>query len=206
MKKQTESVLLIFIKNPEAGEVKTRLAKTVGTPKAMQVYNKLLNVTLQNAGQVPVTRQIWYSSYVDYNDGWQQKNFGKFLQEGEDLGTRMKKAFATAFDEGFEKVVIIGSDCPDIKPDLLEKAFEMLEEKPVVIGPASDGGYYLLGLRYFIPSLFLNKEWSTEQVYPQTIETLQQLGVGFEVLPELNDIDTVDDLKKSAFANEILYD
>lgn len=204
MTKQFENALIIFIKNPEEGKVKTRLAKTIGSSGALNIYKKLLNLTLQSALEIPVSRQLWYSSYIDYEDEWGQAHFGKFLQEGDDLGVRMKKAFAQAFDEGFEKVVIIGSDCPDVTPEILQQAFSQLDEKPVVIGPARDGGYYLLGMRYFIPSLFLDKNWSTKRVYSQTTETLNQLNVEFEVLPELNDIDTEEDLKKSTVLNDKL--
>lgn len=206
MTKQFESALIIFIKNPEDGKVKTRLAKTIGSTGALNIYKKLLHLTLQSAIKIPVSRQLWYSSYIDYEDAWDQEKFGKFLQEGDDLGVRMKKAFAQAFDEGFEKVVIIGSDCPDVTPEILQQAFSYLDEKPVVIGPAHDGGYYLLGMRYFIPSLFLDKSWSTKRVYTQTIETLKQLNVKFEVLPKLNDIDTEEDLKKSTVFNDKLID
>lgn len=196
-----EHLLMIFVKNPEKGKVKTRLAKSVGDLEALLVYKKLLYYTVQVASGVPVSRQIWYSSFIDYKDSIDQGVFEKRLQEGDDLGARMKKAFARAFDEGFDRVLIIGSDCPGLTEEVILNAFNVLDSHQVVIGPSEDGGYYLLGMRKFIPDLFVDVNWSTETVYEKTVETVKNLGLSYSTLPVLNDIDTAADLRESGFAD-----
>lgn len=196
-----EHLLMIFVKNPEKGKVKTRLAKSVGDLEALLVYKKLLYYTVQVASGVPVSRQIWYSSFIDYKDSIDQGVFEKRLQEGDDLGARMKKAFARAFDEGFDRVLIIGSDCPGLTEEVILNAFNVLDSHQVVIGPSEDGGYYLLGMRKFIPDLFADVNWSTETVYEKTVETVKNLGLSYSTLPVLNDIDTAADLRDSGFAD-----
>jgi rSAM/selenodomain-associated transferase 1 len=196
-----EHLLMIFVKNPEKGKVKTRLAKSVGDLEALLVYKKLLNYTVQVASGVPVSRQVWYSSFIDYKDSIDQGVFEKRLQEGDDLGARMKKAFARAFDEGFDRVLIIGSDCPGLTEEVILNAFNVLDSHQVVIGPSEDGGYYLLGMRKFIPDLFSDVNWSTETVYEKTVETVKNMGLSYSTLPVLNDIDTEADLRDSGFAD-----
>lgn len=194
-----KKLLLIFVKNPERGKVKTRLAKTVGEDKAYQTYLKLLSFTIEIAGEVQAQKQIWYSSFVDESDDLGGPDFEKKLQKGANLGERMLNAFQEAFDEQFEKVVIIGSDCPDISPEIVEGAFAELDKEDVVIGPSEDGGYYLLGLRKLVPEVFRDISWSTESVYPETVQVLKNKDMSFGKLPTLNDIDTEEDLSKSDF-------
>ncbi|MEX2435241.1 MAG: TIGR04282 family arsenosugar biosynthesis glycosyltransferase [Balneolaceae bacterium] len=196
-----EDLLMVFVKNPEKGKVKTRLAKSIGDLKALLVYKKLLNYTVQVASGVPVSKQVWYSSFIDYKDSIDQIVFEKRLQEGDDLGARMKKAFARAFDEGFDRVLIIGSDCPGLTEEMILNAFNVLDNQQVVIGPSEDGGYYLLGMRKFIPDLFSDVNWSTETVYDETVETVKNMGLSYSTLPVLNDIDTEADLRDSGFAD-----
>lgn len=195
--------LLIFIKNPTVGKVKTRLAATLGDDKALEVYKALTAYTQSITADVNVNRQVWYSSFIDNSDGWSSHHFEKKLQKGRDLGERMSKAFEHAFDEGCHKIVIIGSDCPGLTSHHLEKAFLLLEEKDCVMGPSEDGGYYLLGLRKKLPALFKDRKWSTESVLKEAIATLKTHGFSYELLEELNDIDNEEDLKKSNFKPEI---
>lgn len=196
-----EHLLMVFVKNPEKGKVKTRLAKSVGDLEALLVYKKLLNYTVQVTSGVPFSRQVWYSSFIDYKDSIDPGVFEKRLQEGDDLGARMKKAFARAFDEGFDRVLIIGSDCPGLTEEVILDAFNELDSYQVVIGPSEDGGYYLLGMRKFIPDLFADINWSTDTVYEKTVETVYNLGLSYSTLPVLNDIDTAADLRDSGFAD-----
>lgn len=193
------NLLLIFIKNPEPGDVKTRLAASIGNQKAYQVYLKLLSHTLKSAAGVDVNRQVWYSSYVDSDDFISELDFKKRLQQGENLGARMLYAFKTGFDKGYRKIVIIGSDCPDVTPSVIEQAFEELTENDIVIGPSIDGGYYLLGMKKMCKELFRDIDWSTERVMGQTLERVNNLSLSIYRLPELNDIDTVEDLKKAGW-------
>jgi uncharacterized protein len=195
---KSKKLLLIFIKNPEPGKVKTRLAKTVGKNKAYQVYLDLLSHSITVAKKVDSVRQVWYSSFIDRDDEIAENTFQKFIQKGSDLGERMEYAFAQGFKNGYEKIVIIGSDCPGITASIIEDAYKMLDDCDVVLGPSEDGGYYLLGMRQFNPELFSNIEWSTERVLQQTGFAIQKKGLAWHQLPVLNDIDTEEDLRKSS--------
>jgi len=187
--------LLIFIKNPELGKAKTRIAKTVGDEKALQVYLELLKHTRKVATQVEANRYLFYSQFIDRNDDWDNALFDKKLQAKLDLGARMSAAFQKAF-EGNEKVVIIGSDCASLNIEMIKQAFQALETDDFVIGPAEDGGYYLLGMNNFQPVVFQNIEWSTEQVLPRTIEHIIDLDATYTLLPTLSDIDYWEDWLK----------
>jgi rSAM/selenodomain-associated transferase 1 len=116
------------------------------------------------------------------------------VQTGDDLGERMKNAFATAFVEGFEKVVIIGSDCPQLTSMHIQEAFDLLSNYDIIIGPAVDGGYYLLGMKRLISEVFINKIWSSDQVFMQTMADIEHLHLSYYLLETLRDIDTEEDL------------
>lgn len=189
-----DGILIIFIKNPVKGEVKSRLAETLGEEKALNIYLQLLLHTRIVSQAVNVRRWLYYSAYVDTEDDWPKGHFEKKLQAKGNLGFKMESAFREAFLQS-PKVVIIGSDCPEIDSGVIQSAFEELDDYPFVIGPATDGGYYLLGMREFQPSLFRNKPWSTSKILDETLETIQPLGKVF-LLPELSDLDTEEDLKR----------
>lgn len=195
MPQELKRLLMVFIKNPERGQVKTRLAIDLGDDKALEVYHKLLEQTRNVSLSVKCSKQLWYASFVDQNDEWPEVFFTKKQQEGSDLGERMKMAFETAFAEDFGKVVIIGGDCPQLDGSTLEEAFARLDDFPVVVGPANDGGYYLLGMNRFY-NLFDGIEWSTTSVLNDSIKKMRQLGLKYFKLPELIDLDTIDDYKK----------
>lgn len=192
-------LLVIFVKNPEEGKVKTRLAADIGNKRALDVYQKLLAYTRGVVQKLNVTKEVWYSSHVDNSDDWGADQFIKKLQKGDNLGERMQEAFRQGFLEGFGRILIIGSDCPALSDQHLLSAYEELECNDVVLGPSQDGGYYLLGMNHYIPELFINKSWSRDSLYGETIKTLDQLDESWGELEELNDIDTLDDLNKSSF-------
>lgn len=194
-----KKLLLIFVKNLLPGNVKTRLAETVGDAKARQTYRKLVDFTIGTAKEIHVKKQIWYSSFVDKDDGYTGADFEKKLQDGDDLGQRMWTAFRDGFEKGFKKIIIIGSDCPDITPEIIENGFAGLNHKDVVIGPSEDGGYYLIGSTKFIPEIFSTVPWSTEEVFSETVRILNEKNLVYFLLPTLNDIDTEEDLRKSGF-------
>lgn len=184
----TSNVLLIFIKNPELGKAKTRIAQTVGDKKALEVYQELLEHTCIITSKVAAKKQLYYSQFIDYQDGWSAETFQKHLQTKGDLGDRMQEAFRQAFQRN-SKVVIIGSDCADLTTDLMEQAFQALDEHDFVVGPATDGGYYLLGMNAFHPEVFANMEWSSEKVLPDTLATIERNHWNVHLLPALTDID-----------------
>jgi len=194
-----DNLLLIFIKNPVPGKVKTRLAAAVGPQKAYQIYLKLLSLTIDAASETGADRQVWYASYIDSDDFISEPDFNKRKQIGEDLGARMLHAFKSGFNEGYKNIIIIGSDCPDVNPAVLEEAFSELREHDLVIGPSADGGYYLLGMKNLYKALFGEIDWSTDRVLEQTLEKANSLSLSVACLPELNDIDTIEDLKKAGW-------
>ena len=189
--------IIIFIKNPQSGKVKTRISNTLGHDEALRIYIILLEEIRKTTLQVNAERHLFYSDYISEDDKWSRDDFRKFIQTGHDLGERMKIAFENIFkslpsDQG-HKVIIVGSDCPYLTPAIFEEAFLTLDNNDVVIGPAFDGGYYLLGMKNFLPYLFECIEWSTSQVLTQTIHILNLLNNTYHLLPVLHDIDTEDD-------------
>lgn len=196
-----EAVLIIFVKNPAPGKVKTRLAKEMGEAEAVSVYKALLAITHQATAPLNCAKKVYYQDDIGKHDLWDEGDFVKCRQSNGGLGEKMEAVFRENLKQ-FSKTVIIGSDCPDIKPELLEEAFGQLEQHDAVIGPAEDGGYYLLGLKTFEPALFTNKSWSTDRVLEETLETLRERGYTYHLLPVLNDIDTPEDLRKSPLKDQ----
>lgn len=189
-----KNLLLIFTKNPVAGKVKTRLARDLGNEKALQVYNFLLQHSMQVTSSLKVEKHVYYSDEVASRDIWDNAEFEKKQQHGSNLGVRMENAFREGFAEGFENIIIIGTDLYDIDSSDLENAFRELEQHDVVIGPAQDGGYYLLGMKSLNSALFKNKDWSTSSVYKDSLRDLEDYKV--KVLNTKNDIDVLDDIKE----------
>lgn len=189
------TTLIIFIKNPKLGKVKTRLAATVGDEKALSIYKKLLSFTQKLAISLPCERMLFYSDEIEANDDWSNVFFQKNKQYGNDLGERMKNAFCEVLLTS-KKAIIIGSDCAELTKEILENAFEALEKNDFVIGPAEDGGYYLLGMNHFEPTIFENINWSTAEVLSKTIEKIARLEKKVAFMPTLSDIDNEEDWKK----------
>lgn len=182
--------LIIFIKNPVKGKVKTRLAATIGDEKALEVYLKLIDYTLNLVKALNVEVNLFFSDLVISDYPFSMKH----LQKGNDLGDKMKNAFKKCFDEGGKNVVIIGTDCAELTKEIIDEAFKELENNSVVIGPALDGGYYLLGMNQFYSTIFNGIEWSTSSVYNETKMILEKENISLGVLPILSDIDTEEDL------------
>ena len=190
----SDSLLMIFVKNLIPGMVKTRLAKDIGIDKALDVYNELVHHTHNITKKLEVDKSVYYSEYVELEDIWDNGDYKLTSQKGMTLGEKMHHAFDEGFDS-YNKVVIIGSDCYDLNSKIIKSAFEMLEEYDVVVGPASDGGYYLLGMKEFLPQLFEGKQYSTDTVLEELLQEAEALELTAYQLPTLNDIDTLDDLK-----------
>ncbi|WP_040280224.1 TIGR04282 family arsenosugar biosynthesis glycosyltransferase [Psychroserpens damuponensis] len=188
-----KTALIIFTRNPELGKCKTRLAKTIGDQAALDIYKYLLQHTANVAKKVNADRFVFYSEALIIDDIWGAAHFRKKLQKGKNLGERMHNAFDDLFHLGYEKVIILGSDLLDLNKDIIENAIDRLHKNDVVIGPAEDGGYYLLGMKELHPAIFINKAWGTETVREDTIADLKNKDVS--LLQPLNDIDTFDDMK-----------
>ncbi|GAB3199770.1 rSAM/selenodomain-associated transferase 1 [Pontibacter aydingkolensis] len=189
-----KNLLMLFVRNPELGKVKTRLAASVGPEEALAIYMHLLQHTKQVTENLPVDKVVYYSNEIDQHDLWPNDKYKKQVQPAGDLGEKMEVSFRDAFARGYTSVVIIGSDCHQLTPDIIEKAFDELKTHEVVIGPALDGGYYLLGMNHLHAELFQNKRWSTEHVFPDTLYDIERLHLSHKVLAELSDIDHIEDL------------
>ena len=190
-----QDLLIIFVKNPVKGEVKTRLAKTVGDERALNVYIELLERTRDISFGLSCSKAVFYSKEVIDIDMFEPSEYLKYEQEGEDLGERMMTAFQFAFSRHYERVVLIGSDCYELSAVQVEEAFRSLENNDVVIGPATDGGYYLIGMKKLFPEVFTDQAWSTSDLLLDTILDLKKNERKYTLLTTLSDIDTEDDLK-----------
>ncbi len=188
----SQRALLIFIKNPVAGKVKTRVARTAGPERALAIYRELLRHTRQVALQLPAERYVYYDNHLPEDDDWPAVHFHRRVQQGVDLGERMWLAFHEAL-QTHERALLIGSDCPRLAPAHLEQAFDLLDRHDVVLGPALDGGYYLIGLKQPQPALFTYIEWSTPLVLQRTVERIEQEGLSHALIEPLPDVDTEED-------------
>lgn len=189
-----DSALIIFVRNPILGNVKSRLARTVGAKNALAIYVKLLYHTRLLSADIPADKFVFYDDFVDRNDLWDNDHFQKRLQSGHDLGERMLNAFEEVFKNNYQSAVIIGSDCLELSRRVVEHSFEKLKTTDCVIGPAKDGGYYLLGLHELIPEVFSSIPWSSNKVFQKTAEILFSKGKSLGLLETLNDIDDIEDI------------
>ncbi len=190
---KSNCLLIIFTRNPELGKVKTRLAQGVGENAALEIYKFLLRHTHSITQNLAVDKEVHYSGSIPENDLWDAGDFSKKLQQGEDLGARMQQAFETGFENGYHKIVIIGSDMYDMDSQDLHTAFSKLDRHDFVIGPAQDGGYYLLGMTQLKPEVFQQKSWGTSTVLNDTLEDLG--SENYVLLEERNDVDYFEDIK-----------
>ena len=200
MKKE---VVLVFEKNAILGQVKTRLASGMGELPALEIYKHLVQLTYSALEEVSVPVWTFFSDFIPESTHPIVEN--SFVQQGQDLGERMSNAFARTFESGRDKVVLIGTDCPTLQSQHLLQAFEALNHSDLVLGPAIDGGYYLIGMKSSAAYLFEGIAWSTSQVLSQTLHVAYQQGLIVTLLPELDDIDTQEDWQRysSQFENKI---
>ena len=190
--------LIIFVKNPIPGTVKTRIARTVGPVRAADVYRHLLAHTQEITQPGTWQNIVYYADFVNPDDGW--NGCEKAQQTGHDLGERIANAFRERFAAGAAPVVIIGSDCLEISAAHLMAAFGALEKTDVVIGPATDGGYYLLGMNRMHDFLSEAMPWSQPDLYERTQQAIQQNNLTLHRLPTLSDIDEWSDYERAVQA------
>jgi hypothetical protein len=199
MTKAARECLIIFTRYPEPGKTKTRLIPVLGAEGAATLQRQMtedklaevkklqafypLPVEVHFAGGNELLMQDWLGSDVTYR-----------RQSEGDIGCRMASAFQVSFEAGMDSVVLIGTDCPDLNAPLIAQAFQVLHQHDLVLGPAQDGGYYLIGLHRLIPELFTGISWSTAEVLQQTQSIAQRLELAVAYLPLLSDIDRPEDL------------
>lgn len=192
------SAVLVFVRAPEAGRVKTRLAASLGAEGALRVYRRLADHTVREARELEPGVEVRIH-FTPADRGAEVRAWlgggPCYLPQAEgDLGARMEAAFRAAFEEGADRVVIIGSDLPEVSAALLRRALVALDAHPAVLGPARDGGYYLLGMRRMIPGVFHRVPWSTGDVLARTLERMRAAGVEPALLDTLADVDEAADL------------
>lgn len=187
------AALIIFQKNAVLGKVKTRLGASIGDEKALEVYNWLTSYTHDQVKGLMVDKFLFYSDFIPEHSPGDFLGYQFKLQSGISLGNRMSNAFDLLFSKGYKNVVIIGTDCPDLTTEDLNQAFLNLSQADLVIGPAKDGGYYLIGLSKSIPDLFEDIPWSTSQVLDKTLERANSLKIDYAFLKVLSDIDILQD-------------
>lgn len=195
-----EELVLVFTRYPQPGSTKTRLAKVLGNQGAADLQKKLTETTLARTRKF--LRQNRAAAAV-YHEGGSREKMRRWLgpdldyraQSGGDLGQRLTGAFGAAFGQGYLRVVIIGADCPDLLASHIEKAFAILRSRDLVLGPATDGGYYLIGLSRHVPALFTAVPWGTGSVLAKTLEVAVQKGLSLAQLEPLSDVDRPEDLE-----------
>lgn len=192
--------ILVFVKAPYPGQVKTRLGQSVGDRQAAQLYRCFTEDVLDTVESLEADCLICFApaAEVSFLKAWLGNHRSYLAQSGIDLGERMATAFRHSFRVGYEQVLIVGSDSPDLPRTYLTQAFDALQQEQAVIGPSEDGGYYTLGFTpsNFCPEVFGPLPWSTPQVYPQTLSILKNAGASVHILPPWPDIDTLEDLRQ----------
>ncbi|AVH70152.1 TIGR04282 family arsenosugar biosynthesis glycosyltransferase [Nostoc sp. 'Lobaria pulmonaria (5183) cyanobiont'] len=191
--------LIVFTRYPEPGKTKTRLIPVLGTVGAANLQREMTEHTIFQVQELQ--KAVAISVEVRFAGGdsqlmqdWLGLDLVYQSQGGGDLGLRMARSLFDAFQSGAEKVIIIGTDCPGVNAQILATAFEKLDAFDLILGPALDGGYYLIGLRQPIPQLFVNIEWGTAQVFQKTVDIAQKLNLSYADLLPLADVDRPEDL------------
>lgn len=183
--------LIVFVKAPRLGTVKTRLAKTMGAPAALAAYRRLVKTVLENLSRLDgVELRYTPDDAASEIQAWVQPGWHARPQGGGDLGVRMQRAFGDHFSNGANQVVIIGSDCPEATAGDIREAWRKLKTSDLAVGPATDGGYWLIGLRQPQPQLFEGIAWGGESVLAETLQRAKAAQLRMEILRILTDVDT----------------
>lgn len=191
-----KKALVIMVKNPVLGKVKTRLAKDIGDAKALLVYHELLAKTHEITKNLQLDKFVFYDDVVERNDLFEVANYKKYVQCSGNLGIRMDYAFSIPFKNEYKDVVMIGADCYELTQNHIEQAFSALEANhDFVLGPANDGGYYLIGMKKWNRWVLESKSWSTASLFDETKNDILSRNGKLSLLENLNDVDTLNDIK-----------
>ena len=191
--------LIIFTRYPEPGITKTRLIGALGANGAAELQRQMVERVVGVASELKASTGIAIEIRFSGGDDskmrqWLGNDIAYAGQIGLNLGQRMDNAFKDGFDQGFDRIVLVGSDCPELTADILEEAFQVLDHHPVVLGPAADGGYYLVGLKQRRSNVFQEIPWGTGNVLEKTCQAISFLGVSYVLLKQLSDLDTPEEL------------
>ena len=188
------TAIIVMAKRPQLGKCKTRLAKGIGEEHAFEAYKILLSNTLKQVedSHLPVFLFLTGKGVLDVPGRFEIRD-----QTQGDLGVRMKDAFQCVFDQGFDQAIMMGTDCYELSTDHIAEAKNKLEnDADIVLGPSEDGGYYLIGMNG-MHEMFEGIDWSTPQVFEQSLKKIEEQQLTLATLEELNDIDTLEDLRRS---------
>jgi len=190
---KNQNALIIFAKSPEAANVKTRLSGHLDDDERLKLYTSMLDGTVERLKAISKADTL---ICYDGDEGYFRK-FGlrTFPQADGDLGERMHRAMKELFDEGYSKVVLVGVDIPGLSQPIISSAFKLLSEHDAVFGPATDGGYYLVGLKAPAEEIFTGIEWSTNTTLRQTLAKAKDAGLKMTITDILSDVDRPEDLK-----------
>jgi len=189
-------LLIIFALSPEKSALTAKLAQEIGTDQAALFHRKILLYTKEITKGLNCEKAVFYSDQIDNNDLWDNMIYDKHLQQGEDAGERMTDAFTRAFSYGKERVLIITTDCIELETYMIKEAFAVLENNDVVLGPSSDGGYYLIGMRKFLPTLFEGKNWNSQDLLMDTILDLKKMSTKYYLLRTLHTVSSAADIDR----------
>jgi rSAM/selenodomain-associated transferase 1 len=192
---------IVFLRVPEKGKVKTRLGEFLDQAFVLKMYKGFVEDVLEAIETIGVKALFFYpSDKKNLLENWLGKKYDFYRQKGDDLGQRIANAFKEIFKKGYTQVILIGTDIPELSRDIIISAHIALEKKDVVIGPSGDGGYYLIGFQKtsFSTSVFKDIDWSTRIVFDQTLRAIKKENLQYEILSQLNDIDTLEDLNALA--------
>ena len=196
-KSNFQNAIIIFVRYPEKGKVKTRLAEGTNKNFASGVYKLCAEKIFREMKSLKkFNKYVFYSEEKDRDRiiKWSKKKFLYFSQQGKDLGERMKNAFEIVLSQHNQKAIIIGTDIPDLSKEIILEATDVLDESDLVLGPSHDGGYYLLGMRKIYNNLFEDIKWSSGLVFNSTMERALSLNLKVKELQMLRDIDTKEEL------------
>lgn len=190
--------LIVFLRAPVHGQVKTRLARALGADRALELYRCFVNDTLDKVGQRPFDLKIGYcpAQACQAIQAWLGPAYALFPQAGADLGQKMAHAFEHVFQQGYQRACLLGTDLPDLPVAIIDQAFERLANHDAVLGPSSDGGYYLIGFRAatYLPAIFHQMPWGGDGVLARTLAVFAQHRAKLHRLPHWHDIDELQDL------------
>ncbi len=194
-----KDTLILFIKYPDRGEVKSRLAGSIGEERARTLYRFFVEDLLDTLSVQEIRLRLYFEPRDAKDDvsRWLGNRYDLFPQRRGDLGEKMREAFEETFQQGYHSALLIGSDVPDLPADIFKQGFDALSVHDAVLGPSMDGGYYLIGFRddTFRPEIFEGMPWSANAVFQKTLEVFIALGDMVHILPPWRDIDVIEDLK-----------